>query len=220
MRRRAITLHQPYATLMALGVKGPETRSWPAPPAAIGERLLIHAAVRRPPGGGDPGRSQPVGDWLPYRTERGAWRLEHYAHGHPAVPLGGDLPLTFGAIVASGTLQACIPMVERCSTNMEAPPHLCASGGELLYHRPESDPFPDGSTEQILTDQRPYGDYEAGRWAWLLAGVLPTTERCPACWGTMDDEVDPDPWCPFCHGAGGCEPIPAKGYQRVWWWTP
>ena len=40
---RATTLHQPYATLCAMEVKRVETRSWPAPPKLIGQRIAIHA---------------------------------------------------------------------------------------------------------------------------------------------------------------------------------
>ena len=47
----AITLHQPWATLIALGIKTAETRSWPAPERLLGQTIAIHAArrmVRRP----------------------------------------------------------------------------------------------------------------------------------------------------------------------------
>ena len=47
----AITLHQPWATLIALGVKNVETRSWPAPERLLGQVIAIHAGkrmVRRP----------------------------------------------------------------------------------------------------------------------------------------------------------------------------
>lgn len=40
---RAITLHQPYASLIAEGLKTIETRSWPPPLAYIGRPLAIHA---------------------------------------------------------------------------------------------------------------------------------------------------------------------------------
>ena len=39
----AITLHQPWASLMALGYKQIETRGWPAPAHAIGQPIAIHA---------------------------------------------------------------------------------------------------------------------------------------------------------------------------------
>ena len=47
----AITLHQPWATLITLGIKTVETRSWPAPERLLGQVIAIHAGkrvVRRP----------------------------------------------------------------------------------------------------------------------------------------------------------------------------
>ena len=41
--RPAITLHQPWASLVAHGIKNIETRSWPPPQGIIGERIAIHA---------------------------------------------------------------------------------------------------------------------------------------------------------------------------------
>ena len=43
---KAITLHQPYASLIAAGTKTIETRSWAPPRALIGERIAIHAAKK------------------------------------------------------------------------------------------------------------------------------------------------------------------------------
>ena len=43
---RALTLWQPHATLMALGVKRWETRSWKAPASLLGHPLAIHAGKR------------------------------------------------------------------------------------------------------------------------------------------------------------------------------
>ena len=47
----AITLRQPWATLIALGIKTVETRSWPAPERLLGQVIAVHAGkrvVRRP----------------------------------------------------------------------------------------------------------------------------------------------------------------------------
>ena len=44
----AITLWQPYASLVAVGAKRYETRHWTPPAHYIGIRIAIHAAVRRP----------------------------------------------------------------------------------------------------------------------------------------------------------------------------
>lgn len=45
---KALTLWQPWASLIAANRKPFETRSWPPPAALIGERIAIHAAARRP----------------------------------------------------------------------------------------------------------------------------------------------------------------------------
>ena len=42
----AITLHQPWASLIALGIKAVETRSWPAPERLIGQTIAIHAGKK------------------------------------------------------------------------------------------------------------------------------------------------------------------------------
>ena len=44
----AITLWQPWASLIAIGVKPYETRPQPAPQIMCGRRIAIHAAVRKP----------------------------------------------------------------------------------------------------------------------------------------------------------------------------
>ena len=40
---KALTLHQPWATLIAAGVKTTETRSWGPPRSLIGHRIALHA---------------------------------------------------------------------------------------------------------------------------------------------------------------------------------
>jgi len=42
----AITLHQPWASLIALGIKTVETRSWPGPARLVGRRIAVHAGKR------------------------------------------------------------------------------------------------------------------------------------------------------------------------------
>ena len=42
---KALTLHQPWAAMIADGRKRYETRSWPPPRALIGQRIAIHAGL-------------------------------------------------------------------------------------------------------------------------------------------------------------------------------
>lgn len=45
---KAVTLWQPWASLIAAEVKRFETRSWAPPEALIGTRIAVHAAARKP----------------------------------------------------------------------------------------------------------------------------------------------------------------------------
>lgn len=40
---KGLTIHQPFASLIAMGAKRVETRDWAAPANLIGERIVIHA---------------------------------------------------------------------------------------------------------------------------------------------------------------------------------
>lgn len=77
---KAISLHQPWASLIACGTKTIETRSWKAHESVIGERIAIHAAKTRT------GRFAFNGCDLPANFE--------------------DLP--FGCIVATAVLADCV----------------------------------------------------------------------------------------------------------------
>ncbi len=44
----ALTVYQPWASAIALGVKHSETRSWRAPERLIGQRMVLHAAAQNP----------------------------------------------------------------------------------------------------------------------------------------------------------------------------
>lgn len=43
---KAFTLWEPWATLIAIGAKPYEFRSWPAPKYVVGQRIAIHAGAR------------------------------------------------------------------------------------------------------------------------------------------------------------------------------
>jgi hypothetical protein len=72
---KALTLHQPHATLMALGKKPWETRCWQAPPSLIGQPLAIHAGKKF--------------DLQCRGEDRIAWALGRFADDTSLLPYGG-----------------------------------------------------------------------------------------------------------------------------------
>lgn len=172
---RALTLWQPWASLVAGGVKTIETRSWPAPSAAVGQRLAIHAAVRAPA----------------IRTKVGAWTVFR-AHGVGPLTLGRSgnvtpegqpsaLELPVGAVIATARLAACVPMVEFGADGSEG-----YDGGPACWEQDgawwlDPDPLEAGATRLTeISEQVPYGDFAPGRWAWLLEDVVSLPSPIPA----------------------------------------
>lgn len=158
---RALTIRQPWASLVAIGVKHIETRSWPT--KYRGE-LLIHAGLAVPP-------IEPVGDWCPDRF-LGEWRLQHYGSGCPGAP--DDVPLPLGAVVAVATLADCVPIETPESEIARAERMVWTSGaGDLKLAHYDGSLLPEHPwvDDADIEDQLPLGWFAPGRWAWMLTDV-------------------------------------------------
>lgn len=153
---KAISLWQPWASLIACGAKPFETRSWAPPPALIGQPIAIHAAKK---------------------VDRDAAKFaealcygQHPTGGHA---LGDQIEATMsecddslmgrfgkacmpaGCVVAIARLDAAFQLGER------------AGGTAKVVRLLASRPMPDCFTVKIDD----FGDYSPGRWAWLLSDV-------------------------------------------------
>lgn len=171
MSMKTITLHQPWASLVAQGVKTIETRSWKT---SYRGPLAIHAGMA-------------VADVKlgPFRVDFGSpdILLDSYH-------LAGDgtvYPLPRGAVVAIAQLVDVVP-IETCFDG-----HDCLTvdqdGSTDLVST--CDPWADEEQAFMITDvsdQRPYGDFSPGRFAWILSDIKPV------------------------------DPVPAKGRQGLWDW--
>ncbi len=185
---KALTLHQPWASLIACGRKRIETRSWKTDYRGP---LAIHAGKGTWNPLDFPGRIEPdaLGQdvyWLPE-----PWTEEEQVAA--GLPPDGDLcgfPLPLGAVVATCTLGHCIPMVLAGSGCQDAHVRL-----DPEYTMTAQVLIPDpagrcGWAEPVdISDQLPFGDFGPGRWAWMLAEIR-------AVW----------------------PPIPARGRQGCWEW--
>ena len=190
---KALSLHQPWASLIAIGAKRIETRHWTT---SYRGPLAIHAAGRQPPHGWT------LGDWRTYAGDGAAtldpkgarmYRRDLGWATRPETPV----PLPLGAVVATCDLVDVVPI----GSVDFAPrlPHVQPSrhADTLLLCRPTtshcgggevSGTFDSWESENI-TDQRAYGDFTPGRFAWLLENI----EALPV-------------------------PVPAKGRQGLWNW--
>jgi len=217
---KAITLYPEHAEAFKLGLRTIETR-----PRRCNYRgrVALHAGMRDPDSAA--ARRDPIS-----------------AAVMAAIPHGR--PLARGAVVASAVLTDCAPIGGPFDfrTGYAEGDEGDFPGQAVVVRHPdfghgESLVISTADTRTVdITDQLPYGDFTPGRWALLLDDIKPTTERCPACWGSLPEAapgvcVDIDgarwhdpgacplctPLCSTCGAVGRCDPIPARGQQAVPW---
>ena len=154
---KVLTLHQPWASLIAVGAKTLETRSWST---KYRGPLAIHAGKARPTIHSLPGFTDVTGELIAENFPL-AW-LDLRTHPHPLVPL----PL--GAVVAVCDLVDVVPMV-----GPQGDPTLNESSGLWLECQwsPGELTLWSGEADEDVSDQLPYGDFGPGRFAWLLDNV-------------------------------------------------
>lgn len=169
---KVLSLDEPYATLVRLGLKRIETRSWRPPENLIGEQLAIASTKRKPRRiWRDPDQGGPdLYDHVAMGRYVDIWEDIHVP-GQFAYDWCGPL----GAIVATCTLVDVVPIIDggMCEWHSEHPRGVAACAhaaidGQVIVHTPDA---PMHTT--VTSDQLPYGDYAPGRFAWLLADIVP-----------------------------------------------
>ena len=162
---RALTVRQPWASLIACGAKTIETRSWKT---SYRGSLLIHA-----------GKASPDLSW-----EGAGWALAQKHLDHERVSLAyrhaydvDGLVLPLGAVVAVARLADVVPIVDLESddghVDFDEPGGvLWDEGDDLVFdYSGEESPPADGSWAWSVEGQRQLGDFGDRRWAWLLRDV-------------------------------------------------
>lgn len=154
---KVLTLTQPWATLVAIGAKHIETRSWAT---SYRGPLAIHAAKGLGPVGGDKGLYD-----LCYHTEPFCSVLREWYSARQTGPFHvlDYLDRQRGAIVATCEL------IDVVRTE-----NIVKSNGWWRMWGNELQKWP-------LSDQeRAFGDYTSGRYSWLLSNVRALPEPIPA----------------------------------------
>jgi hypothetical protein len=227
----AITLWQPWASLVACGAKQWETRGWRTSHRGP---LRIHAAkVERP--------EEAALVALP-AIHDALW--PHLGFDRRPMPTSVRERLPRGAIVATVNVVDCCPVGG--PTSFRTGYVQGDEGdwpGQAVVVRHDASPFGTwpaslgvseaDTTHTDITNQLPMGEWETGGWGWRLADNAPTSDRCPLCLGKggWRDGVDlggvivsafgaRHVQCPTCEGQGSCDPVPARGMPGIWRWTP
>jgi len=187
---KALVVRQPWATLIALGIKTIETR--PGPPNGPmrpdgarglpgctlerGERIAILAGAAPPKAGLRLGVDAEI-TFSEFMVGEGGRLLDlcnERAH-----------PLPLGAVVCTVVVADALPIVQRvgsCIGPAEWDGHRRFFSAPHEGYLTTTGP---GAELPRYTDQLPLGDFTPGRWGWML--------------------TDPQP----------CDPIPCKGRQGV-----
>lgn len=206
----AINVDQPYASLLAHGIKGWETRphppaGWPGIPEGTrrmpgcritpDDDVLIVSSRKRV-------TSERVPEGWFYDDETGA-----IGGGGFGSPFGAwrSYPAPLGAVLGVGRVLDVLPIVPHAGCR-DGSPHVCIGSYGMLAHSKLHEPWPDGETEHDISDQLPYGDWTPGRWAWRLDDVRRLTEP------VTEYRVEWDrSWTP-----PSTKPTPVRGRQGVW----
>lgn len=140
---KAISLWQPWATLVVTGAKRFETRSWPTPYRGP---LLIHAAKKR------------------------NGNLDQLQHCDPfAAALHDHLPLPYGCIVGVVQLVDCwgVERLRRADANRSK--ELDEQIAKTLKFAGHKDAVINDALRPMLSGvELAFGDYSPGRFAWVL----------------------------------------------------
>lgn len=168
---KAVVLHQPYATLVALGVKTIETRPSPpnGPMRPDGVRGLPGLAI-------EPGERIAIVAGMQKADVDKVGMAPYAPLMDPDRPGMLRLPLAFGAVVCTVVVTEALPM-EPCPPYSSSfddrwepePPSVLYLGG--LDGGPWA--FIDGDGPISFVGHLPYGDFAPGRWGWLLTDVEP-----------------------------------------------
>lgn len=185
---KVLTLHQPWASLVALGVKTIETRSWST---KYRGPLAIHAAARKPAVEmleDGPAGDEEWGQW--FETGADAWKVPPPPEMRWSIALAPAydvVTMPLGAIVATCTLVDVVPMVAElgCSEVLGKGPLVTVSRagdhvtGLTWKNTVSPTRYIDKEFCERLRADRTYGLYEPGRYAWLLADIVPVDPAVP-----------------------------------------
>ncbi|WP_375782883.1 hypothetical protein ACE10Z_23505 [Bradyrhizobium sp. Pha-3] len=160
MLMKAISLWQPWASLIACGAKPYETRDWAPPAELIGQTIAIHASKKVDKDARAFAEDLMYGQHSPGGFDL-ADKLSASMQGIPdeLMQCFGMAVMPVGCVVCTARLDAAFQLGDAAEGT--------AVPAARVVRRMVSRPMPDCFT--VRYDD--FGDYRAGRWAWLLRNV-------------------------------------------------
>ena len=159
---KAISLWQPWASLIACGAKPFETRHWAPPRELIGQPIGIHAAKKIDKGAAEFAEELMYGQHDPGGFDL-ADNLDMSMANTPDELMGffGTANMPIGCVVCIVRLDAAFQLGERAE-GTERP-------AATVMRRITSRHLP----ARFTVPYDDFGDYTPGRWAWLLRDAKP-----------------------------------------------
>lgn len=187
---KALTIRQPWASLIAAGVKTIETRSWST---KYRGPLAIHAGKHEPAVCAY--QHLPLDQsmqWLQGCISAGISSPDtrRFASGYSGSWWPDPAKMPLGAVVATCTLADVVPIVASDDFSALAP-YVRPMENRSALRRTNAPSWPDD-----VTDQLPFGDFTPGRYAFLLDRITP---------------IDPVP----CRGKQGLWHLPSDIEETV-----
>lgn len=159
---KAITIWQPWASLLACGAKQYETRSWKTDYRG---QIAIHAAAKKPLE-------------LLINTDSDILKTMSQAlFGHPFYQINTEFcKLPLGAIIATAELVNCWHIVYHPGADVDVAKHINI-GAELDVpkHHPDFHRYIVPTEQEMM-----FGDWTPGRYAWEFANIKILPEPIPA----------------------------------------
>ena len=155
---KALSLWQPWASLIALGVKTIETRSWST---TYRGPLLIHAGQHLARLDEAPACWDLLG-LDAYTATRSTEAPSRFPEGEQVAA-----PLPLGAVVATCTLEFVVPTEDVRFDGTQGSDYVLVAS-------------PSRATLHSQSGNEPLGDFTRGRYAWALADIRPLPEPIPA----------------------------------------
>ena len=163
---KAISLWQPYASLIAFGSKPYETRRWSPPDSLIGERIAIHAAKKKIP-------NYEYNAYCYYEDDdRHGVSYEFQTQFKISFDVDWRKLLPYGSVVATAKLNAVYKVfykhTNHCNNVVSCSVNYRKSNGELMHMK------------HIPVEYDEFGDYSVGRYLWELTDIVTMDEPIPA----------------------------------------